>query len=120
MKNIDIKRFVTSFVELYDFSLSDNSHNCISEELRTITHGNLCRYSKDFLDALVCFRSRFEEGKPFILNDISRLESMVISKECTEFYDKEQLKTLVMAIACIKASYEDICRFIEEQDLSHL
>lgn len=54
------------------------------------------------------------------MNDISRLESMVISKECTEFYDKEQLKTLVMAIACIKASYEDICRFIEEQDLSHL
>ena len=111
-----IKEFFDDFNKLYFDILEDQSHSSVSMELSRITHGNICRYTKDLLDALVGFRNRFEEGKPYILKDIILLKQLIVSPEMTSTYSPEQIDNLTQTINNLSDSYESICNFIKEQN----
>ena len=119
-ENFNIKEFFQVFQNLYWFALDNKTNSPISEDLSRITHGNLCRYSKDLLDALVCLRNRFEQGKPYILNDIMRLNQILESPQLNNSFSQEQIEELTQLVSTLTESYESICNFAKAQDFNHL
>lgn len=115
--------YMRSFQGLYSYSrysLSCKKDDLMAKELYRIMHGNLCRYTKDLLNALVCFRNSFEEGKPFIQSDISSLQEMLEESKFTSDWDPNELEVVKSLVLRLKDTYESICKIISAQDFWHL
>ena len=98
--------YMRSFQGLYSYSLSRKKDDLMAKELDKIMHGNLCRYTKDLLNALVCFRNSFEE--------------MLEESKFTSDWDPNELEVVKSLVLRLKDTYESICKIISEQDFWHL
>ena len=111
-----LRDYLRSFQDLYNYALSNNSHNELSERLSAITHGNLCRYSKDLIDNLITFKQRFEHGKQFILEDISYLQDLLHSDFIKESSTPQQIESINSLLLKLQTAYNEVCSFVEKQD----
>lgn len=114
------KEYVRAFNELYTYPLSDIPNSSLPDSVYSVTHGNLCRYTKDLLDALVLFRNRFMEGQQHILEDIALLHALIEYEAAKKTYDYSQYENLKKLVSNLKKSYDAVCKLVETQDFTHL
>ena len=115
-EDFKISDFFHAFNRLYFDVLADKSNTEISMEFSRLTHGSICKYTKDLQDALLCFRNRFNEGKPYILKDITALKQLLASPQIENAYTPDQIESLTTVINKLSDSYESLCKFINEQN----
>lgn len=113
------KEYAKAFQELYNFSLQNQSDSISSDELSRITHGELCRYTKDLLDALVVFRQSFLHGQRYILKEIGSLQALIESDDAKNTYDPRQFEVLKKLASNLKESYDSVCNLVERYDFNH-
>ncbi|MDE5880675.1 MAG: hypothetical protein K2H60_03000 [Muribaculaceae bacterium] len=113
------KEYTQSFNNLYwysplgeDIAIPNEKTLSLLEEIDRIMHGDLCRYTKDLLDALICFRNRFEDGKRYILRDIDELQHIVRIMEI-DGIDPRINEEINCLVSKLKSSYENVCRFVQ-------
>ncbi len=114
------KDYIRAFSNLSDYALSNRSQTPLRESVYWLTHGKLCQYTKDLLDALVGFRNRFEEGKPYILKDIAYMESLLESEKAKGPSDPSEYEEIKKLVSNLRETYDAVCNLVKSQDFTHL